>query len=120
MLAFTRINYPMTRVKSPGSDQVLKLNVHLYWRNPAEVNRTDIDGALRGFGYKIKGAAKADDQRVVKATREWPLEAAANPYDSNIAFYRHVSSADELDQTAETLVEHFSEFGSDYGIVPDE
>lgn len=120
ILAHTRINYPMARVPKPGSDDTLRLNVHLYWRNPAKCNRTDVDGALRAFGYKIKGLGQDDDDRVAAATREWPLETAENPWDSSTVFYSHVSSAEEIEQTAETLIEHFGRFGNGYGVAPGE
>lgn len=119
ILAHTRVNYPMTRVPKPGSEDLLRLNVHLYWRNPAECGRTDVDGALRAFGYKIKGLSDDDDDRVATETRDWPLETSDNPWDSNTVFYRHVSSVDEIEQTAEILVDHFARFGPEYGVTLD-
>lgn len=120
ILAHKRINYPMTRVAKPGSDDFLRLNVHLYWRDPVECNHPDFDGALRAFGYKIKGLSEDDDDRVAAETRDWPLEMAGNPWDSSTVFYRHVSSANEIEQTAETLVEHFATFGNECGVYPGE
>lgn len=119
-LAYTRIDYPMARVRSPESDASLTLNVHLYWCDPAQYDRTDVDGALRAFGYKIKNATDADDERVVARTRDWPLQVAENPFGSSMAFYRHVSSDEEIEQTGEKLVEHFSTFGGEYGVARDE
>ena len=120
MLAYARVHYPLNRVPSSDSSQTMKLNVHLYWRDPATCNRPDVDGALRAFGYKIKDAAVDDDRRVAEETHEWPLETAENPYDSNTVFYSHVSSVDEMEQTAETLVKHFGKFGQEFGIPVDE
>lgn len=85
---------------------------------PTEYNRTDIDGALRAFGYKIKNTDQSIDDKVAEQTRDgdWPLETSDNPYDSNIVFYQHVSSAAEIESTADTLVSHFSELGDAYAI----
>lgn len=115
-LALHRINHPMNGPRAPEDGQTRRLNVHLYWMPPTEYGRTDVDGAVRGFGYKIKYADQAVDNRVVDRTRdgEWPLETSNNPYDSNTAFYRHVSSAADIEETADTLVSHFAEFGGEY------
>ena len=115
-LAHTRVNYPMSGPRARDMDQTRKLNVHLYWMPPTEYNRTDVDGALRAFGYKVKYADQDPDDWVVEQTRagDWSLETSGNPYDDNTVFYRHVSSAAEIEETAETLVNHFSEFGDAY------
>lgn len=117
-LAHTRINYPLTGKHAPEASRTWKLNVHLYWVTPAQYNRTDIDSALRAFGYKIKYADEAIDDRVVEQTRagDWSVEMSENPYDSNIAFYKHVSSIADIEDAAETLVKHFSTFGEEYAI----
>jgi hypothetical protein len=117
-----RINHSMTGPMAPESDQTQKLNVHLYWMPPTEYNRTDIDGALRAFGYKIKYADEDVDGRVAEQTRtgDWPLETSSNPYDSNIAFYKHVSSVAEMEETADVLVKHFREFGDAYAVHSEE
>ena len=101
---------------APSNDQNQKLNVHLYWMEPTEYNRTDIDGALRALGYKIKNADRDVDTKVVEQTRaqDWPLRTSKNPFDPNIVFYRHVSSAEEIKETIEILVEHFAQFGQEY------
>lgn len=119
-LANHRINHAMTGPRAPDSDQ--RLNVHLYWMPPTEYGRTDVDSALRAFGYKIKNADEDIDDMVVEQTRagNWSLETSGNPYDSNTVFYRHVSSVGEIEDTMETLVKHFSEFGDEYAITPDE
>jgi len=118
-LAHTRINYPLTGERAPEGDQTRMLNVHLYWVTPEQYNRTGIDGALRAFGYKIKYADREVDDRVVEEThaRDWPLHTSESPYDSNIAFYRHVSSMAEIEETMDTLVRHFSEFGEEYAVT---
>lgn len=120
-LAHTRVNYPLSGHRARDTDQTWQLNVHLYWVDPAQYNRTDIDGALRGFGYKIKYASEEIDRKVAQETRarDWSLDTATNPYDSNITFHRHVSSAAEMADTADTLVEHFSTFGDEYALTRD-
>jgi hypothetical protein len=113
-LANHRINHRLTGPKAPDGNQ--RLNVHLYWISPSEYNRTDVDGALRAFGYKIKGADTDIDSHVVEQTRagDWELDISNNPYDSNKVFYRHVNSRAEIEDTTETLVDHFATFGDAY------
>lgn len=113
-LANHRINHHLTGPKAPDGN--LRLNVHLYWLSPAEYNRTDIDGALRAFGYKIKGADTDIDTRVVQQTRteDWEIDIADNPYDNNKVFYRHVSSRSEIEETMAVLVDHFEAYGDEY------
>jgi hypothetical protein len=119
-LAIHRINYLMNGPGAPETGQ--RLNVHLYWMPPTEYGRTDIDGVVRAFGYKIKDADEDIDDRVVKQTRagDWSLETSGNPFDSNIAFYRHVSSKTEIEDAMETLVDHFSTFGGKYAAGSEE
>lgn len=117
--AIARLDYPMDRVQSSEDGTQLKLNVHLYWTEPEEYNRTAISGALRAFGYKIKNVDSEDEEEVVAQTRDWDLHTAENPFGSRIAFYNHVSSAEEVEQTGRLLVEHFSKFGSQYGVPQD-
>jgi hypothetical protein len=113
-LALHRINHSLTGPDAPEGNQ--KLNVHLYWMPPAEYDRTDIDGALRAFGYKIKGADPDTDSRVVQQTRagDWDVDTSDNPYDSNKAFYKPVSSQAQIEETMTTLVDHFDTFGDEY------
>lgn len=118
-LGHARLDYRMNRVRGPEDDSTLEMNIHLYWVKPEEYNRTDIDGVLRAMGYKVKNADSDDEKRVVAQTRDWDLHTAENPFSSKIAFYRHVSSADDVDRTGEVLVEHFSRFGHEYGVAKD-
>jgi len=114
-LANHRIKHQLTGSKAPDGNQ--KLNVHLYWMPPAEYGRTDINGALRAFGYKIEGADTAIDTQVVQQTRagDWDIDIADNPYDSNKVFYNHVCSRAEIEDTMARLVDHFDTFGDEYG-----
>lgn len=116
-LGHARVDYRMNRVQGPNDNLSLKLNIHLYWCRPEQYNRTDIDGALRAFGYKIKNANSDDEERVVAQTHDWDIHTAKNPFGSRIAFYRHVSSSEEIERTGETLVEHFKAFGSEFGVA---
>lgn len=119
-LAYHRINHALTGPRAPEGNQ--RLNVHLYWMPPTEYDRTEVDGALRAFGYKIKNADPDIETRIVEQTRagNWSLETSGNPYDSNTVFYRHVSSTGEIKDTIETLVDHFSEFGGEYAVPRNE
>lgn len=117
---WARIDYPMARVQSSESDEQLTLNVHLYWDDPRDYNRIDIDGAIAALGYKIKNVSEVDEQRVVSETRDLSLQTAENRFGGETAFYNHVNSADEFKQTGEELVEHFSKFGGEYGVPREE
>lgn len=116
---FARIDYPMSRIQSRENDTHLTLNVHLYWDDPRNYNRSDVDGALRALGYKIKNIAESDEQRVVSETRDWPIQTAENRFGGETAFYNHVSSADEIDEIGEQLANHFSTFADEYGVPRD-
>lgn len=113
---FARIDYPLSRSRSREHDTRLVLNVHLYWDDPRNYNRPDIDGALRALGYKVKNVPDTDEQRVVSETRDWPIRTAENRFGGEMAFYGHVSSADEIEETGEHLVEHFTAFADEYGV----
>jgi hypothetical protein len=115
-LAFQRINHPMNGPRAPEKRQ--RLNVHLYWMPPNEYARPDIDGAVRAFGYKIKGGDREADERVRSETRtgDWSVETSENPYDDNIVYYNHVSSAADITDTADRLVDHFTEFGNEFAV----
>jgi hypothetical protein len=119
-LALHRINHAMNGPEAPEDDQ--RLNVHLYWMSPTDYDRRDIDSAVRGFGYKIKYGETDADEWVAQQTRggDWSLQTADNPYDSNTVFYRHVSSAAEIDEAADELIEHFSEYGDAWAANPDD
>lgn len=121
-LATHRISYPMNGVRASEPDKNPRLNVHLYWLPPTEYNRTDIDGALRAFGYKIKYADTNIDARVAEQSRneDWPFEISGNPFDSNIVYYRHVSSTAEIEDAMDTFVDHFSNYGEEYAIGIDD
>lgn len=112
--SWARVNYEMDRDRTPDGRQQ-RLNVHLYWVRPTEYGRRDVDGALRAFGYKIKGASTETDAEVVRAMGEdWALDTARNPFDDNTVFYRHVSSTAEIEETAQTMIDHFETFGDRY------
>lgn len=113
---FARIDYPMSRTRSREDETRLVLNVHLYWDDPRNYNRPDITGALRALGYKIKNVAETDEQRVVNETRDWSIQTAENRFGGETAFYNHVSSAADIDETGEQLVDHFSTFVDEYGV----
>lgn len=115
-LALHRFNHELDGPQAPD-DQRQLLNVHLYWMSPTEYARPDIDGAVRAFGYKIKGADEATDRYIVEQTQrgDWSILTSENPYDSNITFYKHVSSRADIEETRAELVEHFNAFGAEYG-----
>ena len=115
-LAYQRIDYKMRGVQVSDDESTPRLNVHFYWVDPAKYARTDIDGALRAFGYKIKFANTNVDEQVADQTRasDWPIEITDDPFGSRKIFYKHVNSIGDIEETANSLVDHFSEFGNAY------
>lgn len=112
--SWARVNYEMDRDRTPDGQQQ-RLNVHLYWVRPTEYERRDVDGALRAFGYKIKGASTETDAEVVRDMGDdWALDTAPNPFDDNTVFYRHVSSTAEIEETAQAMIDHVGAFGDRY------
>jgi hypothetical protein len=112
--SWARVNYEMDRNRTTDS-QRQRLNVHLYWVPPTDYGRRDVDGALRAFGYKIKGASTQTDDAVVrKMGDDWTLHTAHNPFDDNIVFYRHVNSTADIERTAQEMINHFETFGGHY------
>lgn len=112
--SWARVNYEMDRDRTPDG-QRQRLNVHLYWVPPTDYGRRDVDGALRAFGYKIKGASTETDAEVVRAMGDdSTLDTASNPFDDNTVFYRHVSSTEEIEETAQAMINHFKKFGNRY------
>jgi hypothetical protein len=115
-MPFARVDYPLTRFHSQENETRLVLNIHLYWDDPRNYNRPDIDGALRALGYKIKNIPETNEQRVVAETRDWPIRTSENRFGGEVAFYNHVSTADQVKETGEQLVDHFSTFADEYGV----
>lgn len=112
--SWARVDYKMDPDLTPD-DRQQRLNVHLYWLRPSEYGRRDIDGALRAFGYKIKGASPETDAEVVRAMGDdWALDTAPDPFGDNTLFYRHVSSTADIEETAQAMIDHFNRFGNRY------
>lgn len=124
MIAFARVDYPMTRVKSvEESSSKLKLNICLRWMDPADWGHQDVEGALFAASYRIKGSTQEDFERVKQETvaGDWNLEVGAGKFrNSPGAFYIPVDTAAGLRDAHETLKEHFSEYGHLYGFDPQE
>ncbi|ERG89393.1 MAG: hypothetical protein J07HX5_01551 [halophilic archaeon J07HX5] len=59
------------------------------------------------------------NKRVVDQTRsgDWSGQIIENPHDSNIAFYKHVGSIAQIQETQTELLEHFEQFGHEYTSV---
>lgn len=115
-LWYARLDYRMSRVQAPDDESTQKLNIHLYWVRPEQYNRSDIDGTLCGFGYKVKNSDSEAEEHIAVQTRDWDLHTAEDPFGSRTVFYGHVDSAEDIRQIGENLVEHFSAFGSEFGV----
>lgn len=112
--SWARMDYEMDRDRTPDGQQQ-RLNVHLYWVPPTDYGRRDVDGALRAFGYKIKGASTETDAEVVRAMGDdWALKTGPDPFSDNTVFYRHVSLTAEIEETAQAMINHFETFGDHY------
>lgn len=112
--SWARVDYKMDPDRTPAGQQQ-RLNVHLYWVPPTDYGRRDVNGALRAFGYKVKGASTETDAEVVRAMGDdWELDTAPDPFGNNTVFYRHVSSTTEIEETAQAMVNHFERFSDRY------
>lgn len=111
---WARVDFEMDSDLTPDG-QRQRLNVHLYWASPTEYGRNDVDGALRAFGYKIKGGSTDADAEVVREMGDdYGLDTGPGLFGSNTIFYRHVSSTEEIEETAQAMIEHFETFADHY------
>ena len=117
VLAFARFDYRMTR-RNPDTNDRLKLNIAFRWVEPGKMGH-DATGALTIHSYKIKNAPETDYLHVKENTRRgtWDAAVGNDPHENYPAvFYVPVRNLDEFRRGQQALKEHFSEFGSMFGI----
>lgn len=122
VLAFARVDYVMDRLRSADEDaQNLKLNLSFRWVEPSQLGFYDVDGVLTVAVYKIKRAPPEDHQRVVESTRkeDWSVQTADDAFgNAPGVFYLPVETAADFREAFDTLSDHFSTFGTTYGVEP--
>lgn len=121
VIANARSNFKM-RVKNendPSAD--MKLNVSVRWVDPLDWDEDDVEGALCAACYKINNANKDDHNAVMEAAADSELDVCIGDDQFGNApgiFYIPVEGAEELQEAADTLIEHFSQFGGHWGVKP--
>ena len=118
-IAYIRASYDMSRVPEADSSDNLKLRLYLRWIDPDKFGHTDSDGALCAASYKIRYARREDHREVERLTEkgDWDVQCADDPHGRDPGtFYIPVETAAEIREAYDTLSDHFSEFGTRYGV----
>jgi hypothetical protein len=121
IIANARENFEMCVVNEDDPSANLKLNVSVRWVDPLDWNEDHIDGALCAACYKINGGNTDDHRVVVEATEDSELAVRVDDDQFSNApgiFYIPVEDATDLQDAADTLIEHFSRFGDHWGVHP--
>lgn len=122
IVAFSRDNITMNRINEQTSE-VLWLNISIRWVDPLDWGEEGVDGALCAVCYKINRGNRDDFLPVRDGTvnGDWAVEIGEDQYNNAPGiFYIPVETASDMRNAADTLTEHFSEFGGEWGISPDE
>lgn len=124
VIAFARTDYKMNRYSSGDDDaNRLKLSLMIYWDEPSALGHDGGDGALGVTSIRIKNASDADHQKVKQRTQEddWPsIHFGDDPWNNAPGlFYIPVETADDMKRTHTTLIDHFGEYGTEYGVSQD-
>lgn len=123
IIANVRDNISMARVNADNPSRNLRLNISVRWVDPLDWGEEDVDGALCAVCYKINRGNRADFLPVRDGTvnGDWAVEIGEDQYNNAPGiFYIPVETADDMRHAADTLTEHFSEFGGEWGISPSE
>lgn len=121
VIANARSNFKMRVTNENDPSANMKLNVSVRWVDPLDWDEDDIEGALCAACYKINNGNSDDHKAVVDATSDSELDVRINDDQYNNApgiFYIPVEGAEELQEAADTLIEHFSRFGGHWGVKP--
>jgi hypothetical protein len=121
IIANARENFEMRVVNEDDPSSSMTLNVSVRWVDPLDWNEEDTDGALCAACYKINDGNSNDYRAVVEATEDSELDVRNDDDQFSNApgiFYIPVEDAKELQDAAETLIEHFSRFGDHWGVDP--
>lgn len=121
IIANARENFEMRVVNEDDPSANMTLNVSVRWVDPLDWDEDDIDGALCAACYKINNGNSDDHRAVVKDTEDSELDVRVDDDQFSNApgiFYIPVEDATELQAAADTLIEHFSRFGDDWGVDP--
>ena len=123
IIANARDNLEMLVVNEDDPEATVKLNVSVRWVDPLDWGEDDVDGVLCAACYKINSGHKDDHRKVVEATADSEPAVRVGDDQFNNApgiFYIPVEDATELQNAADTLIEHFSRFGDRWGVDPAE
>lgn len=121
VIANARSNFKMRVVNENDPSANMRLNVSVRWVDPLDWDEDDIEGALCAACYKINNANSDDHKAVVEAAADSELNVRTDDDQYNNApgiFYIPVEGAEELQEAADRLIEHFSRFGGHWGVKP--
>lgn len=121
IIANARENFKMDVVSENDPSADMKLNVSVRWVDPLDWDEDDVEGALCAACYKINNANNDDYNAVVETAADSELNVRTDDDQYNNApgiFYIPVEGAEELQEAADTLIEHFSRFGGHWGVKP--
>lgn len=119
VIANARSNFKMRVVNENDPSANMRLNVSVRWVDPLDWDEDDIEGALCAACYKINNANSDDHKAVVDAASDSELDVRTDDDQFSNApgiFYIPVEDAKELQDAADTLIEHFSRFGDLWGV----
>lgn len=124
IIAFARIDYTMDRINSTAADaDRLTLNTAIRWLDPAKYGHPDTDGTLCVVSYKIKSCPRDDYKWTKEQTlsEDWGINFCQDAFNSAPGLlYVPADSTEEIITGFETLQRHFSTYGSEYGVEPNE
>jgi hypothetical protein len=124
-LATIRVDSYLRNVEPDVEDsQHLRLNIALEWMEPEERGEQKPGGGtLSVVHYKIKGGPREDYDRVKRMTKEsdeWDIRFGDDIWKRDRGvFYIPIEDATDMEDGLETLSEHFSEYGDEFGVSPD-
>jgi hypothetical protein len=121
IIANARDNLEMHVLNKDDPSATMKLNVSVRWVDPLDWGEDDVDGALCAACYKINNGNSDDHRTVVEAAEDLELDVRVDDDQFSNApgiFYIPVEDARELQDAADTLIEHFSRFGDYWGVDP--
>jgi hypothetical protein len=121
IIANLRENFEMRVMNEEDPSANMKLNVSVRWVDPLDWDEDDTDGALCAACYKINSGNNDDHRAAVEATEDSELDVRVDDDQFSNApgiFYIPVEDAQELQDAADILIEHFSRFGHHWGVDP--
>lgn len=123
IIAYGRDKHKMRVLNEDDPSTNMTLYISVQWVDPLDWGEDDVDGALCAVCYKINSGNSDEHRAVVEATENSELDVRVGDDQYSNApgiFYIPVEDATELQDAADTLIEHFSRFGDHWGVDPED